>query len=128
MLSGTIEVLAGVLVLLVPGVAIELLLRGSPDPGAEVLARLFGAGVLALGVAGLAARNEASGPSGRALGYGFTCYNLVAVVVIVWAAAGLGLGGPLLWGAGVLHAAIGLLFVYVLVVPAGKSTNGGQRS
>jgi hypothetical protein len=39
----------------------------------------------------------------------------LAAVVLIWAAAGLGLGGLLLWGAGIGHAVLGALFVAALV-------------
>jgi hypothetical protein len=47
--------------------------------------------------------------------HGITSYNVLAAVVIIWAAAGLGLGGALLWGAGILHATLGVLFVSALM-------------
>jgi len=46
---------------------------------------------------------------------GMTSYNVLAGVVIIWAAAGLGLGGLLLWGAGIIHAILGALFLWALV-------------
>jgi hypothetical protein len=39
---------------------------------------------------------------------------MMAVVVIIWAAAGLGLGGLILWAAGIGHAVLGALFVVAL--------------
>lgn len=42
--------------------------------------------------------------------------DLLAAVVIIWAAAGLGLGGLILWAAGIGHAVLGALFVSALVV------------
>jgi hypothetical protein len=50
-----------------------------------------------------------------ALSIGITAYNLLAAVVLLWAAAGLGLGGLLLWAAGFGHAALGALFISALV-------------
>jgi hypothetical protein len=37
--------------------------------------------------------------------------------VLLWTAAASSFGGLLLWGAGIAHAALGALFVSVLVVP-----------
>ena len=79
-----------------------------------VLARLFGAGVFALGLTCLKARNDVRSPAGLAVSIGITSYNVLATVVLIWTAAGSGLGGLLLWGAGIVHAVFGVLFLSVL--------------
>ena len=114
-LSGGLELLVGVLMLLSPMTAVTLLVGGSVDQIASVLARLFGAGVFALGLACLKARDDVESHSGLAVSLGITAYNILAAVVIVWAAAVLGIGGLLLWGAGIGHAVLGALFVSALV-------------
>lgn len=85
------------------------------DPIASVLARLFGAGVFALGLVCLPARRDVASPAGLAVSIGITSYNILSSVVIIWVAAALGLGGLLLWVAGIGHAVLGLLFVSALV-------------
>ena len=114
-ISGVLEVLVGVLALISPAPVVSLLLGGPVDPIALVLARLFGAGVFALGLACLKARSEVASPAGLAVGLGITSYNVLAAVVIIWAAAGLSLGGMLLWAAGIGHVVLGALFVSALV-------------
>ena len=114
-ISGVLEVLVGVLALISPAPVVSLLLGGPVDPIASVLARLFGAGVFALGLACLKARSEVASPAGLAVGLGITSYNVLAAVVIIWAAAGLSLGGMLLWAAGIGHVVLGALFVSALV-------------
>ena len=116
-ISGSLEILAGLPALMAPGPLLLLLLGGPGDPIASVLARLFGAGVFALGLACLKARHDVASPAGLAVSIGITAYNVLAAVVLLWTAAGSGLGGLLLWGAGILHATLGALFVSVLVVP-----------
>ena len=118
-LSGGLEILAGSAALIVPAPVVSLLLGVSMDPIASVLARLFGAGVFALGLACLKARHDATSPAGVAVSLGITVYNLLAAVVLLWTAAASGLGGLLLWGAGIGHAVLGALFVSTLVVPRG---------
>jgi hypothetical protein len=114
-LSGGLEILAGVLTLISPTTAVTMLLGVPVDPIASVLTRLFGAGVFALGLACLKARDDVGTPAGLAVNIGITSYNVLAAVVLIWAAAGLGLGGLLLWGAGIGHAILGALFVSALV-------------
>ena len=114
-ISGALEVLVGVLALISPAPVVSLLLGVPTDSLATVLARLFGAGVFALGLACLKARNDVASPAGLAVSLGITSYNVLAAVVLIWAAAGLGLGGMLLWAAGIGHAVLGALFVAALV-------------
>ena len=113
-LSGLLEALVGVLTLISPTTAISLLLGVPVDPIAAVLTRLFGAGVFALGLACVKARDDLGSPAGLAVSISITSYNLLAAVVIIWAAAGLGLGGMLLWTTGIGHAVLGALFVAAL--------------
>ena len=94
-----------------PTTAVTMLLGGPTDSIASVLTRLFGAGVFALGLACLKARDDVGSAAGLAVSVGITSYNVLAAVVLIWAAAGLGLGGLWLWGAGVGHALLGTLFV-----------------
>ena len=113
-LAGGLEILAGSAALIIPAPVVSLLLGVSMDPIASVLARLFGAGVFALGLACLKARNDVGSPAGLAVSLGITAYNVQAAVVLLWTAAVSGLGGLLLWGAGISHAVLGALFVSAL--------------
>jgi hypothetical protein len=110
-ISGGLEILAGSAALIIPAPVVSLLLGVSMDPIASVLARLFGAGVFALGLACLKARHDVGSPAGVAVSIGITAYNLLAAVVLIWTAAGSGFGGLLLWAAGIGHGVLGLLFV-----------------
>jgi len=114
-LCGGLEILAGLPALISPSTVASLLLGSPLDPIGVVLARLFGAGVFALGLACLKARDDVRSPAGLAVSVGITSYNVLAAVVLLWTAAGSGLGGLLLWGAGIGHAVIGALFVSALV-------------
>jgi xanthine/uracil permease len=114
-LCGGLEICAGLLALISPATVVSLLLGSPLDSIGALLARLFGAGVFALGLACLKSRNDAGSPAGLAVSLGITSYNVLAAVVLLWAAARSGLGGLLLWGAGILHAALGALFVSALV-------------
>lgn len=109
-LSGVLEAFAGSLMLITPALAIDVLLGRPADAMAIVLARFFGAGMFALGLACLKARDDVGSPAGQAVVYAITCYNVVAAILLLWAAVSVGLGGVLLWTAGVGHAALGTLF------------------
>jgi len=113
-ISGGLEALMGMLALITPATVASLLLGESADQIATVVTRLFGAGVFGLGLACLKARDDVGSPAGLAVSLGITSYNVLAAVVIIWAAAGLGLGGFLLWGAGIGHAVLGGFFILAL--------------
>jgi hypothetical protein len=114
-LSGGLEALMGALALIFPALVTEVLLGGPADALALALARLLGAGIFALGLACLRARDDVGSPAGLAASIGMASYNVLAAVVLLWAAASLDLGGLLLWGAGIGHAMLGALFVSALV-------------
>jgi hypothetical protein len=114
-LCGGLEILAGLAALITPAPVVSLLLGAPVDPISSVVARLFGAGVFALGLACLKARDDVRSPAGLAVSVGITSYNVLAAVVLLWTAAGSGLGGLLLWAAGIGHAALGALFVSALM-------------
>ena len=122
-LSGGIELLTGLLILISPARVVSLLLGGALDSIATALAQLFGAAVFAIGVICLKARDDVGSPAGLAVSSGITCYNLLAAMVIIWAAAGLGLGGLILWTAGIGHVVLGGLFVSALA----SSRHAGKR-
>jgi hypothetical protein len=113
-LSGSLEILVGLPALITPAPVVSLLFGGPVDGITGVLTRLFGAGVFALGLACLKARNDVGSPAGLAVSLGITAYNVLAAVVLLWTAAGSGFGGLLLWGAGIVHAVFGVLFLSVL--------------
>ena len=113
-ISGCLEILAGLPALIIPRPVVSLLLGSPLDSIGVVLARLFGAGVFALGMACLKARDDVRSPAGLAVSIGITSYNVLAAVVLLWTAAGSELGGLLLWGAGIGHAVLGGLFMSAL--------------
>lgn len=121
-LSGTLETLVGALSIITPTLVISLLLGTPPDTVGIVLARFFGAGIVSLGLAALSARRHVETPAGLGVASAMTCYNGVAAILLLWAAAVIGLGGLILWAAAIGHAALGLLFVQAFVdLPANRS-------
>jgi hypothetical protein len=88
--------------------------------GAVFLARILGAATLALGAAALLARDQLASQGGLAAAYGLTLYNVLAGAVILWVAAAGSLGGLALWAAGLIHAALGALFVLALIQRRGN--------
>ena len=115
-----VEFLAGLALLLMPAMALAILL-GTPQPAAEAVGVSRLAGVALLAIAVMCGWRAGDGPS-RGLLAGLLTYNAGACVVLAYIGAGLGLSGPLLWPAVLLHAA---LTVWTLV--CFKSFEGRER-
>jgi len=112
--SGVFEALFGLPVLIAPNLFFRALGAESSASGVFVV-RVLGAATLGLAVAALLARNDLDSEGGLAAAYGLGLYNVLAACLILWTAAtGIIGGAAALWGAGLIHAAIGALFVYAL--------------
>ena len=101
-ITAAIEAGTGLGLLVVPSMVAQLLL-GAPleGPIALTVARVGGAGLLTIGVACWLARNN-----GRALVVAMLFYNILAVVILAYAALGLALSGIGLWPVIGLHTAL----------------------
>ena len=114
LVSGWIEVLFGLSALFAPLPVVEAVGGLGADTPTLTLIRLLGAATLGLGVGALIGRNHLETQGGLAAAYGLGLYNVLGAVALILGAATTGSAG--LWGGAVLHAVIGLLFVYAFVV------------
>ena len=92
------------------------LLVGVPleAPAPLTVARVGGAGLLALGVACWFARGDTQSRAARGLVGAMLLYNVPAVAVLAFADVGFGLHGVALWPAVVLHAVMAVWCVTCL--------------
>jgi hypothetical protein len=97
----------GLLLLVRPSVPLALLL-GVEHASREtiVVARLFGAALLAIGVGCWLGRSDALGPSQRGLITGVLIYDAAVATLLAYAGLFLNLVGIALWPAVVLHAGL----------------------
>jgi hypothetical protein len=104
-LTAVIELGAGLALLCFPSVTVMLLV-GAPLEAAPALtvARVGGAGLLALGVACWLARGDTQSGAAKGLIAAMLLYNVATVGVMAFAGIGFGLHGVALWPAVVLHA------------------------
>jgi hypothetical protein len=107
--TAVLEVGAGLALLGFPS-AVAMLLLGTPleTSTALTVARVAGAGLLALGVACWFARSDMQSHAALGLVAAMLIYNAAAVAVLAYAGTWLGLHGALLWPAVFLHAAMAL--------------------
>jgi hypothetical protein len=114
----------GVALLGCPSATVALLV-GEPleAPAALSVARVGGAGSLALGVACWLACDDTQSRAARGLVAAMLLYNVAGVAVLAFAGTGFGLHGLALWPAVVLHAAMAAWCVTCLRRrPAAKPT------
>jgi hypothetical protein len=105
MATALLEVVAGLSLLSVPGLAVGLLLGvREPSPEARVVGRVGGAGLLAIGVACWLARDDRGSRSQHSLLSAMLVYNVGACTVLAYAGAMLALAGVALWPTVGLHA------------------------
>jgi hypothetical protein len=103
--TAVIELGAGLALLICPSATVALMV-GAPleAPAALTVARVGGAGLLALGVACWLARGDTQSRASRGLVAALLVYDVAAVAILAFAGIGFGLRGVALWPAVVLHA------------------------
>jgi hypothetical protein len=114
-ITAMLEAVIGLALLLAPALPVSLLLGVVLEtPGEQVVARVAGAALLALGLACWLARGEVRSRAGRGVVRAILLYNASAVAVLTHAGLGLGLFGVGLWPAVGLHAGLAIWCVACL--------------
>jgi len=109
LVTAVVEIATGFALLGLPAFALASLLGiQSATVDALFIGRLTRAALLALGVAGAVARDDARSPAQRGLLVGCLTYTVLAVVLFVYAGLGVLLVRPALWPAAVLHTLLTL--------------------
>ncbi len=105
--TAAIELGAGLALLVLPSAMVWFLV-GVPlgAPAAEMVARVGGAGLVALGIACWIARGDAHSHAVKGLVAAMRFYNMAVVSILVYARSGIGLQGVGLWPAIILHLAM----------------------
>jgi hypothetical protein len=109
-----VEVLAGLAFALTPRALFDILLGVPLDlPGAYAF-RMFGAAILAIGIACWLAREDSASRAARALVVATAFYDLAFVALLVAARFVGGLSGIALWPTVVLHLGLAVACLYFL--------------
>ena len=117
--SAIVEVVTGLALLVAPTLVVGLLVGDGVSPIGVAVARVLGIGLLSLGVAGWESPGQDTRLAPRA---GLCLYNVGAAIMFVILGTYGGMNGILLWPAAVLHAVIGALMLWVILVPSQKAT------
>lgn len=105
--TAVVEVGAGLALLMIPTATVVLLAGAQLEtPAALTVARVCGAGLLALGVACSVARDDWQTRAARGLVAAMLVYNVNAVAALAYAGIENGVFGVALWPAVGLHAAM----------------------
>ena len=104
--TAVIEAGAGLALLVVPTVVVQLLLGADIFGAAVPLGRVAGAALLALGLACWLARGDAQSRAARGIVTAMLLYNFGAVVILGAAGTWSQTAGIALWPAVIIHAAM----------------------
>ena len=102
-LSAALELGTGLALLADPTAVIKMLIGSPAATPLALLGRVFGGGLVALGIAGLLAEGE---PPTRGVTYAFTSYNASTAAILGAAGASGTADGVLLWPVVVIHAGV----------------------
>lgn len=110
--TAVVEIATGAALMVLPALVVAALIGMQAAPvETQVVARILGAALLAIGVTCALARAD-TGPTGRAVLAGILVYDVLVAVALAHAGLSLALGGPALWPAVALHT---LLMVWGLI-------------
>jgi hypothetical protein len=113
MIMAAVEFVAGVPLLLVPGIVVPVLVGIPLDtPAGLVVGHIAGAALVALAIACWQARDSERGGAGSGVIAAMLFYNEAAACLLVYAGMQLGLNSELLWPVIILHQ---VLAVWCLV-------------
>jgi hypothetical protein len=109
----------GIGLLLLPAVVLSLLL-GIQAPATDILviSRVTGAALLAIGLISAVASRDAGSPTLLGVLAGVLLYDMTVAGLLGYAGGALGLSGPALWPAVVLHVALAVWCVVCLRIGA----------
>jgi hypothetical protein len=104
--TAILEVGAGVALLTVPALVLELVVGAAESHTGTAMARLAGAAIVSLGAACWWARRDSGSHAARGLVGGLLTYNATVVALVL--SGSLGAPNPMLWAAVVVHGVMAL--------------------
>jgi hypothetical protein len=108
--AAVLEGLAGMVLILAPGVAIVLLCGEAPGALSSMVGRLAGIALLSLGIACWGAHADEASPARTGTVRGITLYNAGAGLLLIAVATSWSSAGVVTWIAGILHLGLAAAF------------------
>lgn len=118
--SAVVEILTGLALLVTPTFVVGLLLSDGANPTGLAVARILGIGLLSVGIAGWESQGKEIHFAPRA---GLCTYNVGAATTLLILGTYGGMNGILLWPAMILHAVIGAMMLWVILVPSPEAAD-----
>ena len=106
-IAGVLETVVALGLLVDPSGVASILLQSRLDPPGEVISRIGGGGLLAIGIACWCARKTPLAPASLGVAWALLAYNVVACVMLAWAGTAMASGGLLALSTSVLHGLFG---------------------
>jgi hypothetical protein len=114
--TSIIESVTGLIFLILPSLLVSILLGSCTDSAADLLVgRVAGAALLSLGVTCWLARNDEKSVTTKGLMVAMLLYNVIATMLLAYAALGAHLSGVGLWPTVLIHIAMAVWCSLVLL-------------
>ena len=114
-IAGVLETVVALGLLVDPSGVASILLRSRLDAPGEVISRIAGGGLLAIGIACWCARKTPLAPASLGVAWALLAYNVVACVTLAWAGTAMASGGLPALSASVLHGLFGAALLGTLL-------------
>ncbi len=122
------ETATGLALLIFPALPLQLLIGATQlGPEVDLVSRVAGAALLAIGIASWLARADGDSPAQQGLLTGVLIYDGAAAALLAYAGLILKLDGIALWPAVVLHAALAVWCLFSLGRSPHESAEGTKR-
>ena len=115
-IAGILESLVALALIVDPSGAASILLQSSLEAPGDVIGRIAGGGLLALGIACWYARKTPTAPASLGVAWGLLAYNVVACVTLAFAGTSMASGGSLALSASALHGLFGVALLALLIL------------
>jgi hypothetical protein len=114
-IAGILESVVAVGLLVDSPAVAAVLLQSKLDAPGQVIGRIAGGGLLALGIACWCARTTPSAPGSLGVAWALLSYNVVACITLAWAGTAMAGGGFPAFSASVLHGLFGVALLGALL-------------
>ena len=114
-IAGVLETVVALGLLVDPSFVASILLQSRLDAPGEVISRIAGGGLLAIGIACWIARKTPLAPASLGVAWALLEYNVVACVTLAWAGTAMASGGLPALSTSVLHGLFGAALLVTLL-------------